>query len=510
MKGINEIMRRAGSWPAVIFAFVVVLYGLPLQAFAAAGLEADVVIIGSGAAGSSAGIVALQKGARKVIIVEKQSYMGANSSLAGGMVYSPGQSSVFGEVESNVQQAVVDDPTEAANAAIKEMIEFNHYDLVDPKLLRALINESLSTKKWYRDLGIDTDANAGAPGSFGKSLKTLGDKFKSLGGQMLMNTSVKKILMDSSGRVTGVLATDKEGKEVSIKADSVVLATGGFTGNEELLKRYFPYYSPKTVATEATRANKGDGIGLAAGAGAGLADYATLIKENGFSFKSGSAIDNRLSMSASLWVNRRGERFMNETVGRDNESANALLSQPGAVGYALFDDARIAGLGTGSRTGAGVDAGVKQTTLKEKMQTEAASSSDWVKIADTWDEIALWIGADPEVLKAAVEEYNSFCDQGLDSALGKDKASLIALRKPPFYALRFGILMIDTVGPVKINSRMEVLDKEGKAIPGFYAAGVITSGWQGRDYHLFGSALGLSSAGGRLAGANAAGYASGR
>jgi fumarate reductase flavoprotein subunit len=326
----------------------------------------------------------------------------------------------------------------------------------------------------------------------------------------MMNTTAKKILRDQSGKVTGVLATDKDGKELSIKAGSVVLASGGFTGNAELLKKYFPYYSPDIISTEATRTNMGDGIKLAVDAGADLADYATLVKENGFSFKTGSAINNRISMSASLWVNRRGERFMNETVGHDNESANALLGQPGSVGYALFDDDQIVAMGTGSMMGGGSGAGDQQTSVKEKMQAEAASSSTWLKIGNTWDEIAAWLGADPKVLKATVEEYNSFCDQGVDKALGKEKRALIALRKPPYYALRFGMLMIDTIGPVKINSKMEVLDKDGKAIPGFYAAGAVTSGWQGRDYHLFGSALGLSSAGGRIAGANAAGYAVGK
>jgi len=411
---------------------------------------------------------------------------------------------------SAAQQAAPVDPQEAANAAIKETIEFNHYEQIDPKLVRVLINESVSTRKWFKDLGIDTESNAGAPGSFGKSLRPLGEKFKSLGGQIMMNTTAKKILRDQSGKVTGVLATDKDGKELSIKAGSVVLASGGFTGNAELLKKYFPYYSPDIISTEATRTNMGDGIKLAADAGADLADYATLVKENGFSFKTGSAINNRISMSASLWVNRRGERFMNETVGHDNESANALLGQPGSVGYAIFDDDQIVAMGTGSRMGGGSGSGDQQTSVKEKMQAEAAGSSTWLKIGNTWDEIAAWLGADPKVLKATVEEYNSFCDKGIDAALGKEKSALIALRKPPYYALRFGMLMIDTIGPVKINSRMEVLDKDGKAIPGFYAAGAVTSGWQGRDYHLFGSALGLSAAGGRIAGANAAGYSAGK
>jgi fumarate reductase flavoprotein subunit len=508
MKLANCLIRGVVPTLVATLAVALMLCSQPLRVWAADTMEADVVIIGSGGAGTSAGMVALQKGAGKVIILEKQSYMGANSSLAGGMLYSPGKANPFEAPQASAaQKPVFSNPQEAANAAIKEDIEFNHYELVDPKLVRVLINESLSTGKWFKDLGIDTDANAGAPGSFGKSLKQLGDKFKSLGGQIMMNTTAKKILQDSSGKVTGVIAVDKEGKELSIKAGSVVLASGGFTGNAELLKKYFPYYSPDIISTEATRANMGDGIKLAAEAGAALADYATLVKENGFSFKSGSAIDNRISMSASLWVNRRGERFMNETVGKDNESANALLGQPGSVGYAIFDDSQIVALGTGSRMGAASKPGEKQASLKEKMQTEAAAGSTWVKTAGTLDEIAAWIGADPKVLKATVEEYNSFCDKGQDDALGKEKSALSALRKPPYYAVRFGMLMIDTIGPVKINSRMEVLDKDGKAIPGFYAAGAVTSGWQGRDYHLFGSALGLSSAGGRLAGANAAGYA---
>jgi len=511
MKVISNLMKRAGLILAGIIVVAFAISGQPIQAMAEAALEADVVVIGSGAAGTSAGVVALQKGAAKVIILEKQSYMGANSSLAGGMLYSPGQSSSFGMPQASAaQQPAPIDPQEAANAAIKETIEFNHYEMVDPKLVRVLINESVSTGKWFKDLGIDTGANAGAPGSFGKSLRPLGEKFKSLGGQIMMNTTAKKILRDGSGKVTGVLAADKDGKDLTIKAGSVVLASGGFTGNAELLKKYFPYYSPDIISTEATRTNMGDGIKLAADAGADLADYATLVKENGFSFKTGSAINNRISMSASLWVNRRGERFMNETVGHDNESANALLGQPGSVGYALFDDDQIVTMGTGSMMGGGSGADEKQMSVKEKMQAEEASSSTWLKIGNTWDEIAAWLGADPKVLKATVEEYNSFCDQGVDKALGKEKRALIALRKPPYYALRFGMLMIDTIGPVKINSKMEVLDKDGKAIPGFYAAGAVTSGWQGRDYHLFGSALGLSSAGGRIAGANAAGYAVGK
>jgi len=238
-------MKRIFMLIAVLLGMAFIYGSLPLQSLGATALEADVVIVGSGVAGTSAGMVALQKGAAKVIILEKQSYMGANSSLAGGMLYSPGASSSFGMPQASAaQQAAPVDPQEAANAAIKDTIEFNHYEQIDPKLVRVLINESVSTRKWFKDLGIDTESNAGAPGSFGKSLRPLGEKFKSLGGQIMMNTTAKKILRDQSGKVTGVLAADKDGKELSIKAGSVVLASGGFTGNAELLKKIFPLLFP--------------------------------------------------------------------------------------------------------------------------------------------------------------------------------------------------------------------------------------------------------------------------
>ena len=91
----------------------------------------------------------------------------------------------------------------------------------------------------------------------------------------------------------------------------------------------------------------------------------------------------------------------------------------------------------------------------------------------------------------------------------KDPRYLLPLRTPPFYAIKYGLTIIDTIGPVRINERMEVLDRQDERIPGFYAAGVVTSGWQSDDYcgdHLLGSALSFSINSGRIAGENAAKY----
>jgi len=491
------------------------------QATQATVMDADVVVIGGGTAGLSAAVTALQAGAAKVIVLEKQPYVGGNSALAGGMLYTPTSTSLppgmaamapsaqaaSSSLTAGPAAAPSQTPEQMRDAAIKETLAFHHYDRVNAKLLSALIAKSMETRKWFTAMGMDVDANAGAPGSYGRAISVVSQKFADLGGQTLLDTTAKKILKDATGKVSGVLAASG-GKLVRINAPAVILASGGFTGNDVLLKKYFPYYSPDKIFTEASRTNMGEGIQLAADAGADLAAYATLIKENGFSFKTGSPINNRISMSASLWVNKRGERFIDETLGHDDASTNALIAQPGMVGYALYDDDQIEAMGTGSVPGAATAAGQPALSVKEKLEAEAKQSSTWVKISDNWDGIAAWLGADPKTLKATVEEYNRFCDQGSDPVFGKDKQALIPVRKARFYAIKFAPLMIDTIGPVIINEHMEVLDKQGKPIPGFYAAGVITSGWQGHDYHLFGSALGLSTAGGRIAGANAEKFAS--
>jgi fumarate reductase flavoprotein subunit len=120
--------------------------------------------------------------------------------------------------------------------------------------------------------------------------------------------------------------------------------------------------------------------------------------------------------------------------------------------------------------------------------------------------MADWIGAEPEVLKKTIDEYNSFVERGHDGLFAKDKQHLVPLATAPFYALKFRPLMVETVGPVEINEKMEVINPQGKAIPGFYAGGAIASGWQGNDYYLFGSALGWAVNSGRIAGENAVNF----
>jgi fumarate reductase flavoprotein subunit len=198
---------------------------------------------------------------------------------------------------------------------------------------------------------------------------------------------------------------------------------------------------------------------------------------------------------AALWVNRNGERFIAETAGYHVfESVNGLLAQPGGVSYALFDAAIKEKFAE------------KMPDIDTALRAEAGKGR--VRIAETWQEMAGWIGADPAVLEKTVARYNALCERGYDEDLGKDRRYLRPLRRPPFYAIRGIATILDTIGGIRINERMEALDAGNRPVPGLYAAGVITSGWESDAYcsELSASAFGFAVNSGRIAGENAASY----
>jgi fumarate reductase flavoprotein subunit len=476
-------------------------------------METDLVIIGGGGAGATAALTAVQNGAKKVILLEKEADLGGTSATAGGFLWG---------AETDIQKAA--GVSTSRDEAFNGHMEFNHYDRVDPLVVRAFIDRTAEVIKWLEDNGIGyTVEGMGGMGgrgdaiytqypldstgnthNFGRTIKKLADKFIAAGGQILLNTSAEKILRGSDGKINSVIAADKQGGTILINTKSVILASGGFTGNDELLHKYFPdYWDSDAYATLAVKTNTGDGIRLAEDAGAGLNDYATLIKEPATTYFGGEeSIYSRMSSSANMWVNKHGERFQNETWS-GNASVNVLAKQPGKIGFALFDDSSVQDVDNRLKS-QGQDSDLKGFYKAENKK------GGYVKISNNWDDIARWIGADPQVLKATIERYNSLCKQGRDADFNKDPSLLTALATPPFYAVKIGPLMIDTYGPVRINALMEVLDKKDNPIPGLYAGGAICGQIQGNDYHFFGGALSFAVTSGRIAGENAVKYISGK
>ena len=135
----------------------------------------------------------------------------------------------------------------------------------------------------------------------------------------------------------------------------------------------------------------------------------------------------------------------------------------------------------------------------------AKTANPYIRIADTWEEIAQWMGVDPNSLKSTIAEYNSICEKGYDPVFRKDRRHLVPLRTPPYYAIKMGVDYLDTIGGIRINERMEVLDKKDIPIPGIYAAGIDTGGWVGDTYCIrtTGTTFAFAINSGRIAGESA-------
>jgi fumarate reductase flavoprotein subunit len=467
--------------------------------------NADMVIIGAGGAGLAAALAAVEKGCGDIIVLEKREKPGGTTALAGGLFacQSPVQ----------IRRRIDADP----DYLYKKAMDWAHGRGIEPRILRAFLNKSGDTIRWLEDKGLEFDLLQFYPGQEppvqhnpkgqgARLIQVLARECRDKGVEIWLNSGVKKIKRERRGKVNGVLVV-KDGEEIAINAGSVIIATGGFCGNEKLRKKYLPpsYQGLALSGLPLT----GDGITLAEEVGAAIAEFATAIKEGPrydlYTWPL-MAIERD---PVTVWVNKKGERFTDESTGYHVfESVNAMLQQPEQTSYTLLDEGIRRGLEEKGlmlrqpgKRGAGSSKGPR---LENALKSEAARGG--MKIAGSWDEIAVWTGSDPEVLKDTIAEYNRCCDRGYDEIFGKERKYLQPLREAPYYAVRGIAVLLDTVGGIRINERMEVLDGEGNSIPGLYAAGVTTSGWESEIYcsELSASAFGFAINSGRIAGENAA------
>jgi fumarate reductase flavoprotein subunit len=452
-------------------------------------IEADLVVIGGGGAGLSAALTAAENGLKKIIVLEKRGGLGGNTAMATGLFAC--------ESPAQARQHIIAD----TDVLFKRAMEWARWSRVNPRIFRAFLSKSGDTIRWLEQMGLEFNVIAFFPnqeprvehvprGRGAHLTKVLTEKCLDSGVQLLLHAAGKKILLGKKKQVTGILAVQKD-EQIKIDTQNIVIATGGFAGNKNLLRKYCPlYYDGFGVRGLPLT---GDGLLMAQEAGAAIEDFVTLIKE-------GPRVDLHTwplmgveRDPVTVWVNNRGERFADEAVGAHPfEAGNAILRQPDKISYSLLDTSIVAKMS------------VKLPELDKALKAEA--KRDRVKIAESWDDIAVWIGARPSALKASIEQYNSFCSQGYDETFAKERRWLLPLCRPPYYAIKCQAHILDTIGGIRINEYMEVLDNHDEPIRGLYAAGTATSGWQAETYcsDLSGSAFGYAINSGRIAGENAA------
>ncbi len=474
-------------------------------------LKADIVIIGGGGAGLAAAVQAAENG-KKVAILEKRHAVGGNTAMAHG----------FFAADSPVQKRMMADAPK--DVLFKLAMDYHHWT-INPRLVRTYMNKSADTVSWLEAKGLKIVTVAVLNPNYtyrtfhmGEGptgiivVKLLAKNAADLGVTVYTKAAAKKILLDTGGKVKGVLATTENG-DVSIEAKSVIITTGGYGGNKDLLQKYCPGYSYDDVNYLGLKDLTGDGLLMAIEAGAATEGMGMPHYWGGHYLGANSVnlVNQRPEM---IWVNKNGERFYDESLLFDmGLRGNILERQPGNVSFTIFDEKIKQSLTAEGLIGSQValrwsPPDITWESVLSQLPGEVGKG--YVKIADSLDEIAGWMGAPPEVFKATISEYNVDCDKGYDSVFVKDRRYLQPLRNPPYYAVMFRQTLLDTMGGIKTNHRMEILDQDTRPIPGLYAAGVCVGGYQSASYcyMLAGTMFGFSLNSGRIAADNASRYVS--
>ena len=493
-------------------------------------VDADVVIVGAGGAGMTAAITAAAEG-KSVVIVESQPMVGGNSVRAtGGMnagktVYQ--DENEFGEsagVEKTLKTAAekyADNETITALAktvseqwAAYQANPTGYFDSVepleldtmiggkginDPELVETLCENSADAIDWLDEHGI-TLHNVSSFG--GASVKRIHrpvneeGKVVSVGAYMIpllqencekrgidivLNTTVDTILTDANGAAVGVSGTDKDGNTVVVNAKSVILATGGFGANLDMVTQYKPELAG-FMTTNAAGA-QGQGIEMATAIGAGTVDMDQIQIHPTVEANTAALITEGLRGDGAILVNANGERFIDEVGTRDVVSA-AEIAQPGSYSWLIVDQAMV-------------DASsVIQGYIKK----------GYTKTGATYEELAKELDVDPATFANTMETWNSYVEAKNDPDFGRTSFAN-PLNNGPYYAIKVTAGVHHTMGGVTINSATEVLKEDGTVIPGLFAAGEVTGGVHGAN-RLGGTAVADFVVFGRIAGESAANYAS--
>ena len=492
-------------------------------------VEADVVVVGAGGAGMTAAITAAAEG-KSVVIVESQPMVGGNSVRAtGGMnagktVYQ--DENEFGEsagVEKTLKTAAekyADNETITALAktvseqwAAYQANPTGYFDSVelmeldtmiggkginDPELVETLCANSADAIDWLDEHGItlhNVSSFGGASvkrihrpvNAEGKTVSVgsymiplLEENCKKAGVQILLNTTANEILTDANGAAAGIKATGSTGETVTVNAKAVVLTTGGFGANLDMVVKYKPEL--KGFMTTNAAGIQGQGIEMAEAIGAATVDMDQIQIHPTVEANTAALITEGLRGDGAILINEEGQRFIDEVGTRDVVSA-AEIAQTGSYSWLVVDQAMV-------------DASsVIQGYIKKGYTVTGA----------TYEELGKAMGVDAAAFAETMEKWNGYVEAKNDPDFGRTSFAN-PLNTAPYYAVKVTAGVHHTMGGLKINANTEVLNEKGEVIPGLFAAGEVTGGVHGAN-RLGGNAVADFTVFGRIAGAAASDYA---
>jgi flavocytochrome c len=450
-------------------------------------IATDIVVIGAGAAGFAAALTAADAGA-EVLLLEKAAEPGGSSRICGGLLAFAG---------TDLQQSHgIEDSSELLFQDLREVGRCEN----DPALVRTYADNQLAAYRWLCQLGVQFGPRPDA--SSGQSVPRchvidpdamIQVLARHAGANALISvqTSVAATrLLRQSGRVTGARIL-QDGETMDLVARrGVVLTTGGFTRNAELIRTFVPKQAKAWVS--GGEANTGDGLLMAWQLGAGVRDVAYIQGTYGKHPTNHSTRHSLLAVyKGAIAVNLAGRRFVDESLSY-KLLGTASLEQDGDYTWQIFDQPIY-------------DAHEEEVSIFDVRHRHR----DGMLIeAGTLDELAAKTGLQPAALKDTVARYNGFVRAGHDADFGRqhlvhNHGSLQPIATPPFYAHASTAALYGTYCGVTVTPTMQVLDVFGEPINGLWAAGEIIAGLHGAAY-MTGSALGKALIFGRVAGRAAA------
>ena len=448
-------------------------------------LKCDVVIVGAGGAGLTAAIQAKQDGA-DVLVLEKMPMVGGNSLKATGGMNAAGTKfqEALGITDSGVQEFIED----TMNGG---------HQLNDIELVTAMAEQSSDAVDWLAELGAALPKVAATGGTVHKYLhepedgsavgsflvEKLNETCEKMDIPILLNTEATELIMDGDAAV-GVKAQDKE-HDYTIQAKAVILATGGFGANYDMMTQYNPALAGAVTTNHAGAT--GDGINMAVAVGADTVDMEQIQLHPTVYQKTGLLVSESVRSMGGILVNAEGKRFTNDMSTRDAVS-NAELEQTGSYAYIIFD----------------------QRIVDDLSSTQKYINSGLTVQADTYEDLAKAMGLEGDAVQnfvATMDTWNAAVASGEDAEFGRNNGMDEDLSTAPYYAIQIAPGIHHTMGG--LNTDSEVLTTQGAAIPGLFAAGEVTGGVHGGN-RIGGNAVCDFVVFGRIAGAGAAAYAAGK
>ena len=441
--------------------------------------DVDVVVVGGGVAGISAAIEAAANGA-DVLILEKQSIVGGATTRSGGKLMANG---------TDIQKAEgIEDSNELMYDYLKEV----GGDLIDDEKLKGFVDNSLETYNWMVDMGVkvqdvepihssltpyrvhNTEGGGGmTDGHGGQIIVPMMNKYNELDGDILYNVTANELLTNDNNEIVGVKGLAKDGSTVTVNAKSVILATGGYAQNKEMMERYSEFTNG--YSTQVPTGNVGDGITMAEAVGAQIFDSPS-TQTVYVSYTCGVGINEE----SGLIITEDGKRFVNEYTYQYHVG-DAMRKENSSLGYYIA------------------------TSNDPTPTVQYGMSLDSTVSADSIEELAKLIDIDPATLKATVDRYNELCEKGVDEDFGKPADKMYPITGEKYYAIKLNPAVTVTFGGIVTDIESRVLDTNNNPIKGLYAAGETAfEGLFGTEYPGCGVAISAGSYYGRVAGENAA------